>query len=115
MAVQWPALGLILWAIHRCGRLSGLSAIPVHGRASVRGGAVFPGAPGLSPFATQPECRQERPRCRPRGWAPVTLRVTAVLGMWRVIRAMKSKDEKCFSLPLKYSETQDFQVTVSCS
>ena len=28
---------------------------------------------------------------------------------------MKSKAEKCFSLPLKYPEVQDFQVTVSCS
>jgi hypothetical protein len=27
---------------------------------------------------------------------------------------MKSKAEKCFSLPLKYPEREDFQVTVSC-
>ncbi len=36
-------------------------------------------------------------------------------GMWRVSWAMKSKAEKCFSLPLKYPEAQDFYVTVSCS
>jgi len=35
--------------------------------------------------------------------------------MWRVSWAMKSKAEKCFSLPLKYPEVQDFQVTVSWS
>ena len=28
---------------------------------------------------------------------------------------MKSKAEKCFSLPLKYDQVQDFQLTVSCS
>jgi hypothetical protein len=35
--------------------------------------------------------------------------------MWRVSWAMKSKAEKCFSLPLKYPEGEDFQETVSCS
>ena len=42
-------------------------------------------------------------------------RGSAALGMWRVSWAMKSKAEKCLSLPLKYPEVQDFQVTVSCS
>jgi hypothetical protein len=79
---------LILRGIRGRGRLNGLSAIPVHRRASTECGAVFPGAPCAS--------------LRPRG------------GMWRVSWAMKSNAEKCFSLPLKYPEAQDFQVIVSC-
>jgi len=45
LAVQWPALGLILRGPRRRGRLSGLTAIPVHRRSSAEGGVVFPGTP----------------------------------------------------------------------
>jgi hypothetical protein len=52
---------------------------------------------------------------RPRGGAPVRLRVTAALWMWRASWAMKPKAEKCFSPLLKYPEVQDYQVAVSWS
>ena len=59
LAVQWPALGAVFPGAQAPGRIQSRAAHEV-------------ATPGLPPFATQPECRQERPRCWPRDGATVT-------------------------------------------
>ena len=68
LAVQWPALGLVLRGIGEQGIFGRLPAVAVGGRVRSEGRPVLPSSatPSLPPFASQPKCRQERRRCRPR-------------------------------------------------